>query len=80
MHLWEGRQWCGGAGGGGALRRAALGVGRRARGRVSGKAAVGIGGGEGVVNVAGGGERLRRGGCWGGVFVCEKIMRIYFLY
>ena len=36
----------GDGGGGEALRRAALGVGRRARGHASGKAAVGVGGGE----------------------------------
>ena len=56
----------GDGGGGEALRRAALGVGRRARGHASGKAAVGVGGGEGGGVVAGGGERLRCGGCWGG--------------
>ena len=52
----------GDGGGGEALRRAALGVGRRARGHASGKAAVGVGGGEGGGVVAGGGERLRCGG------------------
>ena len=56
----------GDGGGGGALQRAAWGVGRRARGHASGKAAVGGGGGEGGGVVAGGGERLRCGGCWGG--------------
>ena len=42
-----GRSPVGTAGGGGALRRAAWGVGRRARGRALGKATVGVGGGEG---------------------------------
>ena len=61
----------GDGGGGEALRRAALGVGRRARGHASGKAAVGVGGGEGGGVVAGGGERLRCGGCWGGGGECS---------
>ena len=39
----------GDGGGGGALRRAAWGVGGRARGRALGKAPVGVGGGEGGV-------------------------------
>ena len=42
---------------GGALRRAALGVGGRAWGHASGKAAVGVGGGEGGRVVAGVGYR-----------------------
>jgi hypothetical protein len=56
----------GDCGGGGALRRAAWGVGRRARGRALGKAAVGVGGGEGGGVVAGGGGRLLCGGGRGG--------------
>ena len=44
-----GRVASGGGEGGEALRRAALGVGRRARGRASGEEVVGVGGGEGVV-------------------------------
>jgi len=56
----------GDGGGGGALRRAAWGVGRRARGRALGKATVGVGGGEGSGVVVGGGVRLLCGGGWGG--------------
>jgi hypothetical protein len=44
----------GDGGGGGALRRAAWGVGRRARGRALGKATVGVGGDEGGGVVVGG--------------------------
>ena len=42
------------AGVGGALRQAAWGVGRRARGRALGKATVGVGGDEGGGVVVGG--------------------------
>ena len=57
----------GDGGGGGALRRAAWGVGGRARGRALGKATVGVGGGEGGgVVVGGGGRRLCGGGRGGG--------------
>ena len=55
-----------------AQRRAALGVGGRARGRASpsGEEAKGVGVGEGGGTGAGGGRRLRCGGCWGGGGKC----------
>ena len=61
----------GDGGGGGALRRAAWGVGGRARGRALGKATVGVCGGEGGGVVVGGGVRRLCGGGWGGGGECR---------
>ena len=68
----------GDCGGGGALRRAAWGVGGRARGRALGKATVGVCGGEGGGVVVGGGVRRLCGGGWGGGGECRDFSTEHF--